>query len=93
MTHTPGNTAFPRPTHTVVSHDGEHFKYPLLIGSEANAIQHCQELNAYQKALVPGDTESLHRLQDWIYKQPGGPVAAGYDSFKVMDLTDPEIAE
>ncbi|WP_144957885.1 hypothetical protein [Pseudomonas oryzihabitans] len=87
--------ALPRPTHTVVGHGGEEFKFPLLIGSEADAIQYCEELNAYQKTRPPEalDFNALDRLQDWTNKHPGGPVAAGYDSFKVMYLTDPEIAQ
>lgn len=94
--HTLGNAILPRPTHMVVGYGGEDFKFPLLIGSEVDAIRYCEELNAYQNAkpaAEPHDYDALDRLHDWTYKHPGGPVAAGYHSFKVMDLTDPEITQ
>lgn len=75
------------PLYVVVGHGGDEFKFALLLGTEARAIEHCEELNAYQQArppaAEPGDTEARTRLQDWTLKHPGGPLSANYDGFKV----------
>lgn len=84
------------PLYVVVGHGGEEFKFALLIGTEARAIEHCEELNAYQKARPPAaersDTEAWRRLQDWIENHPGGYLAINYHGFKVEPFPPKEPA-
>lgn len=75
------------PLYVVVGHGGEEFKFALLIGTEARAIEYCEELNAYQRArppaAEPGDAEARAKLRTWIEEHPGGYLATSYDGFKV----------
>lgn len=84
------------PLYVVVGHGGDEFKFALLLGTEARAIEHCEELNAYQQArppaAEPGDKEAQARLQDWTLKHPGGPLSANYDGFKVEPFPPKEPA-